>query len=110
MAPLFLYYDKAIDWLQSHLLACPSKQYLHIECPGCGLQRSVLLLLKGDVADSFAMYPAAIPILWIFAFTFLHLKYRFANGAVIIKYSACAVGVLILVFYIYKVVNHKITS
>ena len=110
MAILFVYYDKAIAWLQAHLFTCPSKQYLHIECPGCGFQRSVLLLLKGDVAGSLAMYPATIPVLWIFAFTFLHLRFRFVNGAAVIKYSAFLVGVLISAFYIYKIINHKITS
>ena len=107
---LVSYYREVITWLQAHLLTCPSKQYLHIECPGCGLQRSILLLLEGDVTGGLAMYPAAVPMLWLFAFTGLHLKYRFANGAAIIKYSAFVVGILISVFYIYKIINHKITS
>ena len=103
-------YEKCIAWLQQHLLTCPSKKYLHIECPGCGLQRSILFLLKGDVVSSFLMYPAAIPMLWLFTFTFLHLKYRFVNGAAVIKYSAYVVAVSISAFYIYKIINHKITS
>ena len=41
-----------IDWLQKHMIPCFSKKYLGIECPGCGLQRSFIALLKGNIVES----------------------------------------------------------
>jgi hypothetical protein len=43
------------------MLTCFSKQYLGVECPGCGIQRSAISLLRGDLLDSLALYPALIP-------------------------------------------------
>jgi Protein of unknown function (DUF2752) len=103
-------YSRVISWCESHMLACPSKKYLHIECPGCGFQRSCIALLKGNFADSLTLYPATIPILVLFLFTSLHLKYQFSRGAMIIKYLQLFSAIVIVVFYIYKIVNHKITA
>ena len=103
-------YGRFTEWLQGHMLACPSKKFLHIECPGCGLQRSMLALIKGDFAGSWNLYPATIPILLLMGFTLLHLKYKFARGAEVIKYSYAVIAIMIAVFYIYKIVNHKITA
>jgi hypothetical protein len=43
------------------MLTCFSKQYLGVECPGCGIQRSAISLFRGDILDSLALYPALIP-------------------------------------------------
>ncbi|MBS1563195.1 MAG: DUF2752 domain-containing protein [Bacteroidetes bacterium] len=103
-------YQDFLHWLQANMLACPSKKYLHLECPGCGLQRSVLLLLKGDLPASFRMYPAAIPLMALAVFLALHIKYQFRNGATVIKYLQAGIAIIIVVFYIYKIVNHKIAD
>ena len=31
---------------------CPFKVFLHIDCPGCGLTRATIALLKGDISKS----------------------------------------------------------
>lgn len=31
---------------------CPIKVFFHIDCPGCGLTRATIALLKGDIAKS----------------------------------------------------------
>lgn len=36
-----------------HLLPCLFKSITGLSCPGCGIQRSFLLLLNGDIAASF---------------------------------------------------------
>jgi hypothetical protein len=41
---------------------CPSARWLHVPCPGCGMQRAVLLFLHGDFAGSIAMNALAVPI------------------------------------------------
>lgn len=107
---LFSAYGHITQWLQKHMLPCPSKKLLHLECPGCGLQRSLIALLNADLSASWNLYPATVPVLLLSLFTLLHLKFRFAAGASIIKYSYAGIAILIVVFYIYKIINHKITA
>lgn len=104
------FYDDITQWLAEHMLSCPTKKYLHIDCPGCGFQRSVLALLKGDFATSFGLYPATISILTLLGFTMLHLIYKFKQGARVIIFLQAISATVILVFYIYKIVTHKITA
>ncbi len=98
-----------MDWLEKHMLPCPSKQLFHIECPGCGSQRSLLELLRGNILESIKIYPALMPIAFLMVFAFLHLKFDFKNGATIIKWTMLFCAVIILISYIYKIfINHKI--
>lgn len=107
---LSAYYSDTVQWLQQHLFTCPSKKYLHIDCPGCGFQRSVIALLKGDIVESVQLYPAAMPLLTLVLFTILHLKFKFAHGATAIKYLQIFCAALILGFYIYKIINQKLIN
>lgn len=95
-------------WLEKHLLTCPSRKFLHIDCPGCGLQRSYIALLKGNVAESLRLYPAAIPILILFVFSSLHLYFKYPHGAKWITRMYITNVVIILVHYIYKIVHLQI--
>ena len=79
-----------------------------MECPGCGFQRSCIALIKGEVFKSVQLYPATIPLLFLIALTFFHIKYKFIHGAVAIKYLQAGVAFVIVVFYIYKILNNKI--
>jgi hypothetical protein len=102
------FWPMAVDWLEQNMLTCPSKKWLHLECPGCGLQRSVIALLRGDIPTSLSLYPATIPLLALLGFLVLHLKFDFRYGAVVIKYLQLGAAIIILVFYIYKVLNQKL--
>ena len=96
------------DFLQKHLLTCPFKALLHMECPGCGMQRSFISLMRGNVPQSLAFHPAMIPFLGLLFFAALHLLFRFKNGARIIVILQIIVASITLAFYIYKIINHKI--
>lgn len=89
------------------MLTCPSKFFMHIDCPGCGLQRSYISLLKGDVAESLRLYPAAIPIMFLIGFLLLHLRYKFKMGANILTVLYIFCAIIIAVHYIYKVLTHQ---
>lgn len=73
-------WQSIIDFFKSHMMACPSKKHFGLECLGCGFQRSFVMLLEGDLAGSFAMYPSLIPMLSMFLFLPIHLKWRIRNG------------------------------
>ena len=50
-----------------------------MDCPGCGIQRSISLLLQGKLVDSFLMYPALLPVIFLLGFLifdmFVTIKY-----------------------------------
>ncbi len=90
------------NWLETHQLPCMFKAVTHFECPGCGMQRSFILLLRGDITGSFFMFPALMPILLMFAFLFLHVMFKIKNGAIILKYMYILSAVIVMVSYIYQ--------
>lgn len=65
--------------LEKYMLPCFTKKILGIDCPGCGLQRAVLFLIKGDFKAAFEMYPAIYPMLLLFGFLainkFMNIKH-----------------------------------
>lgn len=105
---LFVHYILWGNWLENHMLQCPFVKYLHIECPGCGMQRSLIALCRGDIASSFALYPALIPLFVLLAYTILHLFYKFANGPKIIISAQIIVVSTVVVHYIYKIIHHTV--
>ena len=94
--------NQIAGWLESHMMPCFYKQISGIDCPGCGMQRSFVFLLRGDLLASIRAYPALLPIFFTLTFTFLHLFFNFKNGAVIIKYSFIISSIIILTNYILK--------
>jgi len=98
------------NWLDHHLLSCPFKAHFGVDCPGCGLQRSFLALLKGNFLDSFRLYPATLPLIILVLFTIIHLKVDFKFGAQLIKLMFISIAVIILINYIYKIYNHQLIN
>ncbi|MBS1749943.1 MAG: DUF2752 domain-containing protein [Bacteroidetes bacterium] len=95
-----------IDWLEKHTLKCPVEKYFHIECPGCGMQRSIIALLRGNFASSFTLYPALFPLVFLMVYTLLHFFYKFPNGAKFIITLQIITVSTVVVNYIYKIFNH----
>lgn len=109
LVTLFLIEGKGfIRWLEHNLLSCPIKQMSGVDCPGCGLQRSIVALLKGDLVSSFRLYPATIPILCLFLLTIVHLKFDFKNGAFFIKMLYIGATIIIVINYIYKIFTNQL--
>jgi len=94
--------DSIMDFLETHLLQCPTKQLIDIDCLGCGMQRSFILLLRGEFIASVIMYPALISILGMFLFLTAHLIFKFRMGATILKYFYFLNIILIVAHYIIK--------
>jgi len=51
------------------MLPCLNKKIFGVDCLGCGLQRSLVLLLKGDFLAAFKMYPAIYSLILLGSFT-----------------------------------------
>jgi hypothetical protein len=90
-----------IDFLEENLLSCPWKQ-IGLECTGCGLQRALVHLLKGEFAEAFFMYPAIYTLIVMFVFLGMHLKFNFNRGAQVLKWLFIFNLAVIAVQYIAK--------
>jgi hypothetical protein len=100
-----MYYQLSIiNWLQQHQLPCIFKKVTHFDCPGCGFQRSFIELLKGDVGESFRLYPALMPMLLFFTFLILNNKFYIASSTKITKIGIASIFIIILVSYIIKII------
>ena len=91
--------------LEDFMLPCFTKRIFGFDCPGCGLQRSIALLLKGEFAAAFEMYPAIYPLvlLIVFIISTSFIKIRFE---LIVKiFLAITTGVVIIVSYVFKMNN-----
>jgi len=85
------------------MLSCSWKEYLNQECMGCGMQRAIILLLKGDFIASFKMYPALFTLIFMFIYLILHLIFHFKNGHKILLYLFYLNVGLILINFILKI-------
>lgn len=68
------------------MLPCLNKKLFGVDCMGCGMQRSISLILHGNFVDAFYMYPAIYTLILLFGViavnTFKNFKY--ANKIIII--------------------------
>jgi hypothetical protein len=89
-----------LNWLQKHLLTCPFKYLTGIDCPGCGFQRSVIQLLKGNLHQSFILYPATIPLLLFFSYGLADAYFKLDTSKNSVKKSLFILnGSIVLISY-----------
>lgn len=82
-------YDESLQWIEAHAIPCPFHLITGCDCPGCGMQRSVYSLLRGNFSESLQHHPAGI-LFVLFVLTFMtHLQLR--N-----RYSRKALDVLLI--------------
>ena len=93
-----------VSWLEENAMSCIYKKFLGIDCPGCGMQRSLILLLKGDLIASIKMYPALIPTIFLLILLLLHLIFKYKNGAIILKITFIINIIIIVAHYIIKTI------
>jgi hypothetical protein len=71
----------AADLIEQHLFSCSVKQLFGLDCPGCGMQRAFVALLRGDLLASLRFNASLIPFLFTVFYTTAHLVFGFRNGA-----------------------------
>lgn len=71
--------------MDEYMLPCLNKKYLGFECMGCGLQRSVSLIFKGELVEAFFMYPAIYPLILLFGILIVNqfISFKYANKGII---------------------------
>lgn len=94
--------NKLADFFEAHYTSCSLKTAIGVDCPGCGMQRSIHALLQGNVSESFYFYPALFSLIFMFGFLVLHLVFNFKKGAKILIILFAINAAIILLNFIYK--------
>lgn len=102
----FMYLLSLAGWLERNMLPCIYKKYLGVECPGCGMQRALIELLKGNLLESLKVYPALLPTAFLLIYLSLHLIFKFEKGALVLKISFIFTASIIVTSYIIKLIYH----
>lgn len=88
---------------EDYMLPCLTKKFLGIECFGCGLQRSVVLLFQGEFMAAFYMYPAIYSLILFAGFLIINLFYNFKYAEKIKLILVVLNVVIIVTSYIIKI-------
>jgi len=89
--------------MEKYMLPCANKWLFGIDCPGCGLQRSLALLIEGEFGRAWHMFPPIYSMLLFCFFLGLHLIDKSRNYQKIVIATAILNGAIMIISYIYKI-------
>ncbi len=90
--------------VKDYMMPCLSKSVLGIICPGCGFQRSILLLLEGDLLGAFKMYPAIFTLIPFALLLVVSGVFRLSNMNPLISVLGITSVALILINFFIKLI------
>jgi hypothetical protein len=92
--------------LEDFMIPCMSKSLFGVDCPGCGTQRALALVCKGDFINAFNMFPAIYTVILFFIFIGLHFTDKSRNYHFIIRTLAIVNAIIMIVSFIYKLTHY----
>ena len=101
MTVTFLHF---ISWLEQRELPCLFKKYFHFDCPGCGFQRSIIALLRGNITESFLLFPTTFALLFFFLGLFFNNKYQFATDKFVSHSGLVVTFTTFATSYLFKII------
>jgi hypothetical protein len=84
------------------MIPCLFKTLFGIECLGCGLQRAIVLILKGNLIEAFFMYPAIYMIFLFAGMMIFNTLSKRKSQSKSLSIVGILTGFFILGGYIYK--------
>lgn len=88
--------------LEEYMLPCLNKKLFGLDCMGCGMQRALVLLIKGDFIEAFTMYPAIYTLLLLFGIIAINTFKNFKYDSKIILILAVLNGIIITTSFVIK--------
>ena len=92
--------------MEEYMLPCLSKRYFGLECMGCGSQRALFMVFKGDFVDAFYMFPAIYTTLLFVIVVGLNFIDRSRNYHKLIISSAIINAIIMVGAFLFKISNH----
>lgn len=88
--------------MEEFMLPCLNKQLFGLDCLGCGAQRALVMVFRGEFAGAFKMFPAIYPILLLLLFLIANLFFKF-KGDWFVKIGLIVFSaVTMIAAYLYK--------
>lgn len=88
--------------MEEYMLPCMTKKILGVECLGCGIQRALALLLHGDLAGAFYMYPAIYPLILLGGVIVTNLFFPLKQMTKIVWIVGIVIGIMMIGNYVWK--------
>lgn len=88
--------------MEDYMLPCLFKQTFGIDCIGCGIQRSIAFLFKGQFENAFYMFPAIYTTLLFFLSVGLFVVDKKHNYQKIVITLAIVNAIIMIISYVYK--------
>ncbi len=88
--------------IEEYMLPCLNKKLFGLDCMGCGMQRSIVLIFKGEFIQAFNMYPAIYTLLLLFIVISYNFFYNFKQSSRIILILSIINGLIIVFNFIFK--------
>ena len=94
-----------METVEEYMLPCLNKKLFGIDCMGCGMQRSISLILHGEFTAAFHMYPAIYSLIVLFIYIGLNIFFKFKNSNKVITALAIITLATIIISYVIKIIN-----
>ncbi|APY11994.1 hypothetical protein BWZ22_12470 [Seonamhaeicola sp. S2-3] len=91
--------------MEGYMLPCLNKQLFGVECLGCGIQRSIALIFKGEFVEAFYMYPAIYNIFILLIFLIFNLFIKFKHDYKIKMGLIFLTVLIVVVSYLIKITH-----
>lgn len=84
---------------ETYMLPCLNKKMFGFDCPGCGFQRSAVMISKGEFKEAFNMFPAIYTsIIFFIAIIFHFLVKKKITSKILIILAILNVLVMIIAY------------
>jgi len=87
---------------EDYMLPCLNKKLLGLDCMGCGMQRSISLVLQGNFVEAFFMYPAIYTLMLMLGLIGINYFRNFKHAYKIIVILVILNAALIIGNFIFK--------
>lgn len=88
--------------IQDYLLPCLNKHLFGFDCPGCGIQRSLIHVIKGEFTEAFYLYPAIFTLIFLLFVILINKKIKLKHASKIILTLSLINVFIITVSYLIK--------
>lgn len=88
--------------MEEYMLPCITKKILGVECLGCGIQRSIALILHGDFIGALYMYPAIYPMLALGGIIVTNMFFPLKYATKIIWFLGTLTAIVMIGNYVWK--------
>lgn len=91
--------------LEKYMIPCLNKKLFGIDCLGCGTQRAMLSIFKGDFTAAFYQFPAIYTTILFFGFVGLHFIDKSRNYHRMMISLAIVNATIMIISYLIKMTH-----